>query len=70
MSEPIPACLSIGGPISRRFVQPLCQAIANAGVSLDWGDARFRPHSGDDLLDACREEDGKVVLLLCDDEAN
>jgi hypothetical protein len=70
VSEPIPACIAIGGKIPTKQVASLCEAIANDGVSLEWGDAGFHPESADDLLNACREEQGVSILWLCDDQAN
>jgi hypothetical protein len=70
MSEPIAASISIGGKLPKRLVAPLCQAIAAAGVAMEWGDAPFRPKTAQDLLGACRQEWGTSVLWLCDDWAN
>jgi hypothetical protein len=70
MSEPIPTEIAIGGKIRADQVPGLCQAIAEQGVSLEWGDACFTPETADDLLSACQEHDGVRVLWLCDDQAN
>jgi len=70
MSEPIPACISIGGKIPCKLVSALCQAIRAEGLALEWGDAHFKPTSADDLRDACRELEGVNLLWLCDDSAN
>ena len=70
MSEPIAATISIGGRLPKRLVGPLCREIAGAGVAIEWGDGLFRPKSAEDLLTACRKEQGASVLWLCDDNAN
>jgi hypothetical protein len=70
MSEPIPTEISIGGKIREDQVPGLCQAIAEEGVSLEWGDASFTPDTAEGLLAACQEHDGVRVLWLCDDQAN
>jgi hypothetical protein len=70
MSEPIPACISIGGRVPRDFVSTLCQAIRAQGMALEWGDANFLPHSAENLLAARQQHDGVWVLWLCDDSAN
>ncbi len=70
MSEPIPACLAIGGRLPARLVAPLCEAIIADGVALEWGEAPFRQRTAQELLETCREEHGVNVLWLCDDQAN
>ena len=70
MSEPIPACISIGGRLSKRLVPTFCKAIVADGVVVEWGDALFRPMIALDLLEVCQEVNGARVLLLCDDRAN
>jgi hypothetical protein len=70
MSEPIPTEISIGGKIREDQVPGLCQAIAEEGVSLEWGDACFTPETTEELLAACQEHDGVRVLWLCNDQAN
>src|SRR5260221_11856170 len=70
MSEPIPTEISIGGQIRADQVPGLCQAIAEEGVSLEWGDACFTPETAEELLAARQEHDGVRVLWLCDDQAN
>ena len=70
MSEPIPTEISIGGRIRAELVSGLCKAIADDCVSLEWGDAYFRPETAEDLLAACQEFDGVRVLWLCNDQAN
>jgi hypothetical protein len=44
----------------------LLKAIAQAGVSAEWGDAPFLPRSADDLSEAA----GKSWLFLCDEQAS
>ena len=70
MSEPIPAEIRIGGQIRQDVVSGLCKAISEQGVSLEWGDACFRPGSTEDLLEGCQDRDGVRLLCLCDDQAN
>ncbi|SRR6266481_6830174 len=70
MSEPIPACISIGGKVAADLVPELCKAISAERVALEWGDAHFEPQSAEHLLDACEEIDGVNVLWLCDEQAN
>jgi hypothetical protein len=70
MSEPIPTEISIGGKIRDDQVPQLCEAIAEQGVSLEWGDACFVPQTAEELVAACQEHDGVRVLWLCDDQAN
>jgi hypothetical protein len=66
MSERFAAWIQIGGNLPRSKVKQLLKAITEAGVSLEWGDAPFTPHSAEDLLAA--RQDG--YLELCDDEAS
>ncbi len=70
MSEPIPACISIGGKLTWKLVPQLCESIQADGLSLEWGDALFRPKTADELMESCRDEEGINVLWLCDDQAN
>jgi len=71
MSDRIPAEIWIGGKIAASLVPALCAAIADEGVSLEWGDARVRPAGADDLTDAFKENSQGVSLLwFCDDEAS
>ena len=70
MSEPLPACISIGGKLPLKLVTPLCAAINADRVSLEWGDAPFRPKTAEELLHACHEEHDDKFLWLCDDQAN
>ena len=48
---------------------PITGVIANEGVSLDWGDAYFRPATADELLAARQDHDGVRLLWLCNDRA-
>ena len=71
MSDRIPADIWIGGKIPASLVPALCSAIADEGVSLEWGDARVRPTGADDLTDALKENaQGVRLLWFCDDEAS
>lgn len=71
MSDRIPAEIWIGGKIAASVVPGLCAAIADEGVSLEWGDARVRPAGADDLTDAMKENaQGVRLLWFCDDEAS
>ena len=67
MSDYIAARIRIGGRIPVALVPELCTVITRHHVVLDWGDAQFRPHSAEDLLEARREEDGIRLLWLYDD---
>src|SRR5436190_1587885 len=69
MSESMSAEITLGGPVPYRLIGPLCLAIADEGVSLEWGNASFMPVSAEDLLQARREDDGVKVLKLYADEA-
>jgi hypothetical protein len=66
MPERIAASIMIGGRLHQSRLSELLDAITQAGVSLDWGDAVFNPTTADDLLKAVR--DGH--LWLCDDHAS
>ncbi len=70
MSEHLPAEIKIGGKVRRSTAEALCEVIAGEGVALDWGEARFRPQTVEELL-AARSDDGNDVTLLrlCDDQA-
>jgi hypothetical protein len=70
MPEVIPAEIEIGGAIRRCVAEALCKMIADAGVSLDWANERFRPTSVNDLLAAREELDTVTVLRLCDERAS
>lgn len=69
MSDRVPAEISIGGKIPAALVNPLCQAITDEFVALDWGDGQFQPTGADDLLNARLERNGAEVLWLCHDQA-
>ena len=69
MSEHMPACIKIGGRLSRRLIPGLCQAIEQEQVSLEFGDGCFAPGTAKDLLAARIEDGGALVLQLCDDQA-
>ena len=71
MSEHLPAEITIGGKVRRSMAEAMCEVIAGEGVALDWGEARFRPQTVDELL-AARSDDGDDVTLLrlCDDQAS
>jgi hypothetical protein len=65
MPAPIPTEVSIGDTIRADQVPGLCKAIADECVSLEWGDAYFRPETAEDLLAACQKFDGVRLLWLC-----
>jgi hypothetical protein len=70
MSDRMAAEIWIGGKIPVSLVSALCVAIGDQGVSLEWGDAPFRPSTVEDLAQAVKEDDRGVRLLwLCDDQA-
>ena len=69
MSDYIAARIRIGGRIPATLLPEFCTVITQQHVSLDWGDAHFRPRSAEDLLEARREEDGICLLWLYDDQA-
>jgi len=70
MSDRMAAEIWIGGKIPMSLVPALCAAISDEGVSLEWGDAPFRPSTADDFRQALREDDQAARLLwLCDEEA-
>jgi len=70
MSERLAAELWIGGNLAPHLVDELCAAIAQQEVSLEWGDAFFRPESAEALLAAVRpNRDSVRILWLCDDQA-
>jgi hypothetical protein len=71
MSQRMAAEIWIGGKVAASLVPDLCGAIAHEGVSLEWGDAPFRPTTPEDLHKALRENDRGVPLLwLCDNQAS
>jgi hypothetical protein len=70
MSDRMAAEIWIGGKVPTSLVPALCAAIGDEGVSLEWGDAPFRPTTAEDLGQALKENDRGVRLLwLCDDQA-
>lgn len=70
MSDRMAAEIWIGGKVPVELVPDLCATIGGEYVALEWGDARFQPHTAEDLLQACREDHRGVGLLwLCHDEA-
>ena len=70
MSDRMAAEIWIGGKIPMSLVPALCAAISDEGVSLEWGDAPFRPSTAEDFRQALKEDDHAVRLLwLCDEEA-
>lgn len=69
MSDYIAAYIRIGGAVPQRLVDPLCKAIAQQHLSLDWGDARFVPTGAEDLLDVRTNVYGADVLQLYNDDA-
>ena len=69
MADCMPACIALGGKVPGRVVNQLCTAIQAEGLSLDWGDSPFAPASDVDLLNARQEQNGALVLWLCDDQA-
>ena len=60
MSERIAAEIEIGGKVRRKIAEELCGVIAAQCVSLDWGEAQFRPATVDELL-AARDESEDVL---------
>ena len=70
MTVRMSAEIFIGGPVSRELVRALCEVISESGAALEWGEARFRPRSTADLIEACQDDHGAVLLRLCDTEAS
>lgn len=66
MSDRMSANISIGGQLAASSVPELLQAIRDAGLSLEWGDAAFKPATGEELL--LDLEDGHI--WLCDEESH
>jgi len=66
MSDRTCASIEIGGRLPRSHTETLITAIKQAGVSLDWGDAHFEPHTVEQLTQSLKED----RLWLCDDQAN
>jgi len=69
MSDYMAAEITLGGPVPKRLVGPLCAAINKEGVSLQWGGTSFSPTSAKHLLAArCQDERGVSVLRLYAEE--
>lgn len=66
MSDRMSANISIGGQLAASSVPELLQAIRDAGLSLEWSDAVFKPATGDDLL--ANLDNGRI--WLCDEESH
>lgn len=66
MSARYSSWIRIGGRLPCSKVDPLLKTIAKAYVSLEWGDAPFKPKAAGELANA-RQQDG--WLWLCDQEA-
>lgn len=64
MADRISASICIGGRLPRRKPGRFLAAIEQANVSLEWGDACYRPKTAEELLSSL--EDGRV--WVCDDE--
>ena len=64
MSERYATYLLIGGPLAQRDLPVLIDAIAQAGVSVEWGGAGFKPRTAEELLTALHQSQ----LWVCDDE--
>jgi hypothetical protein len=62
MSATYPTWIRIGGRIAHANMQPLLEAIADAGVSIQPGGVPFTPDQAAELLAAMHEN----VLWLCD----
>jgi hypothetical protein len=69
MSETMSASITIGGHIPGQLVLGLCEAIDSQQVSLEFGGDQFSPGSAEDLLAARVEQNGQLVLQLCDEQA-
>jgi hypothetical protein len=70
MAEHLAAEIWLGGNVSAALTPTLCKAIRDEYVSLDWGSGAFQPQTGNDLLEAVKNEVGETSLLwLCDDQA-
>jgi len=69
MADRMPAEIQIGGKIRRSVAEALCSVVADAGGSLDWGEAQFQPETTDDLLSARSDDEGPHILKLYDDQA-
>jgi hypothetical protein len=69
MSEHMPASIKIGGTIDQSLVPRLCEVVDQEQVSLEFGDDCFAPGTAEDLLAARTEQDGALILQLCDAQA-
>jgi len=69
MADRMAAEIRIGGKILADLVPELCGAISAANVGLEYGEYGFAPDSADDLLAARTDYDGRLLLVLCDDQA-
>ena len=65
MSDRFCGCITIGGRLKRAQVDPLLQALASVGASLEWGESMFEPADTDELLLALEDR----RLWLCGDQA-
>lgn len=65
MSERFSTWIEIGGRLKGCHVEPLLNAIREAGVRLDWGEPYFEPKDAAELLEGRRDS----LLHLCDEEA-
>ncbi len=66
MADRMAAEIWIGGSIPESLVEELCGHIRDEGVSVDYGEASFEPHTARDLLEAATTDSD--LLRLCDDE--
>ena len=67
MSDRMPAVLTIGGRLKKKDVSRLIEAINDAGVSLEWGDAYVTITDETELIEWARSNAGHLVCR--DDEA-
>jgi hypothetical protein len=70
MADRFAAEIWIGGRLDATLAAPLCQAICEQHVELDWHSGAFEPETADDLLEARVDLDESLVLHLCDSEAS
>ena len=66
MSDRMSANICIGGQLAASSVPDLLQAIRDAGLSREWGDAAFKPATDEELL--ANLENGQI--WLCDEESH
>ena len=70
MSDYMAAEIHIGGKICRSVAKALCEVIAAAGASLEWGGGQFHPKTPDELhLARSANNGGPLLLKLYDDQA-